>query len=188
MRVARRDNRGTAFADLVWKPRVLIELKKAGRDMQRDYRQAFEHWIDLIRDRPQYVMLCNFDAFCVYDLNRQLESRMDGALPGHRGRNHPVSGRGAQTRQLALVQRTAEAHTAMAAGLGFSVNPAILRRTGSASSRPCHTTEWSPRPTARTQSSASGRASRVTSRLSLSVWHARGMSIRSKRGNKCSRR
>lgn len=77
MRVSRRDNRGTAYADLVWKPRVLIEMKKAGRDLRQDYRQAFEYWIDLVPDRPQYVVLCNFDEFWVYDLNRQLEEPVD---------------------------------------------------------------------------------------------------------------
>ena len=77
MRVARRDNRGTAYADLVWKPRLLIEMKKAGRDLQQDYRQAFEYWIDLVPDRPQYVVLCNFDEFWVYDLNNQLEEPVD---------------------------------------------------------------------------------------------------------------
>jgi type II restriction/modification system DNA methylase subunit YeeA len=76
-RVARRDNRGTAYADLVWKPRVLIEMKKAGRDLQLDYRQAFEYWIDLVPDRPAYVILCNFDEFWIYDLNLQLDTPVD---------------------------------------------------------------------------------------------------------------
>lgn len=31
-RIARRDNGGTAYADLEWKPRVLIEMKGAGRE------------------------------------------------------------------------------------------------------------------------------------------------------------
>jgi len=43
MRVARRDHGGTAFADLVWKPRCLIEMKKKGEDLRRHYRQAFEY-------------------------------------------------------------------------------------------------------------------------------------------------
>jgi hypothetical protein len=42
-RIKKRDNGGTAYADLEWKPRVLIEMKKAGRDLARDYRQAFEY-------------------------------------------------------------------------------------------------------------------------------------------------
>lgn len=77
IRVSRRDNRGTAYADLVWKPRVLVEMKKSGRDLRRDYRQAFEYWIDLVPDRPQCVVLCNFDEFWVFDLNRQLEEPVD---------------------------------------------------------------------------------------------------------------
>lgn len=76
-RIKKRDNAGTAYADLEWKPRVLIEMKKAGRDLAKDYRQAFEYWIDLVPDRPQYVVLCNFDEFWVYDLNVQLEEPVD---------------------------------------------------------------------------------------------------------------
>ncbi len=77
MRVARRDNGGTAFADLVWKPRVLIEMKKAGEDLSRHYRQAFEYWIDLVPDRPKYVVLCNFDEIWIYNLNEQLDDPVD---------------------------------------------------------------------------------------------------------------
>ena len=81
-RIARRDNGGTAYADLEWKPRVLIEMKKAGRDLRKDYRQVFEYWIDLVPDRPKYVVLCNFDQFLVYDLNQQLDEPVDEvALP-----------------------------------------------------------------------------------------------------------
>ena len=76
-RVARRDDGGTAFADLVWKPRVLIEMKKEGQDLARHYRQAFEYWIDLVPDRPQYMTLCNFDEFWTYDLNQQLDEPID---------------------------------------------------------------------------------------------------------------
>lgn len=65
-RIKKRDNGGTAYADLEWKPRVLIEMKKAGRDLSKDYRQAFEYWVDLVPDRPEFVVLCNFDEFWVY--------------------------------------------------------------------------------------------------------------------------
>jgi hypothetical protein len=76
-RIKKRDNGGTAYADLEWKPRVLIEMKKTGRDLSKDYRQAFEYWIDLVPDRPHYVVLCNFDEFWIYDLNSQLEEPVD---------------------------------------------------------------------------------------------------------------
>lgn len=68
---------GTRFADLLWPPRLLLEMKKRGEKLERHYRQAFEYWLHLVPDRPQYVVLCNFDAFWVYDLNHQLDEPMD---------------------------------------------------------------------------------------------------------------
>lgn len=49
MRVRSRDCTGTAFADLVWKPYVLIEMKKRGEDLVRRYRQVFDHSTRLAR-------------------------------------------------------------------------------------------------------------------------------------------
>ena len=41
--VAKGSRRGkTGFADLVWKPRVLIEMKTQGEDLSKHYRQAFD--------------------------------------------------------------------------------------------------------------------------------------------------
>lgn len=76
-RIKSKSRGGTAFADLVWKPRVLIEMKKRGEDLSKHYRQAFEYWIDLVPDRPEYVVLCNFDELWIYDLNLQLEEPVD---------------------------------------------------------------------------------------------------------------
>lgn len=76
-RIKSKSRGGTAFADLVWKPRVLVEMKKRGEDLAKHYRQAFEYWIELVPDRPEYVVLCNFDELWIYDLNRQLEEPMD---------------------------------------------------------------------------------------------------------------
>lgn len=69
--------KGTRFADLLWRPRLLLEMKKRGEKLTRHYRQAFEYWLDLVPDRPQYVILCNFDEFWIYDLNHQLDEPMD---------------------------------------------------------------------------------------------------------------
>src|SRR5437879_3592456 len=56
-----RDNRrGTSFADYVWKPVVLIEMKRRGENLTKHYRQAFDYWVDLVPNRPAYVVLCNF--------------------------------------------------------------------------------------------------------------------------------
>jgi N-6 DNA Methylase len=77
MRIKRNDAKGTAFADLMWKPRCLIEMKRAGVNLSRHYRQAFDYWIHAVPDRPRYVVLCNFDEFWVYDFDVQLDEPMD---------------------------------------------------------------------------------------------------------------
>ena len=85
IRKAREDGGGVAFADYVWKPVVLIEMKKRGADLAKHYRQAFDYWVRLVPGRPRYVVLCNFDEFWVYDFNTQLDSPKDkvklGELP-----------------------------------------------------------------------------------------------------------
>ena len=89
MRVPKNDAGGTAFADLVWKPVVLVEMKKRGTDLQKHYRQAFDYWTRLVPNRPRYVVLCNFDEFRVYDFETQLDSPKDTLalteLPGRWG-------------------------------------------------------------------------------------------------------
>ena len=76
-RIKKRDNRGTAFADLVWKPRVLIEMKKRGENLVNHYRQAFDYWTRLVPNRPRYVVLSNFDDFWVYDFDTQMDIPVD---------------------------------------------------------------------------------------------------------------
>jgi hypothetical protein len=53
MRVKKGSAGGTAFADLVWKPVVLIEMKRRGEDLNRHYRQAFDYWTRLVPGRPR---------------------------------------------------------------------------------------------------------------------------------------
>lgn len=62
----------TGFADFVWKPRIIIELKERGTILSKHYEQAFEYWMTLVPNRPKYMALCNFDEFWIYDLNTQL--------------------------------------------------------------------------------------------------------------------
>lgn len=76
--VAKGSKKGkTGFADLVWKPRVLIEMKTQGEDLSRHYRQAFNYWTRIVPNRPRYVMLCNFDQFWIYDFNSQVDEPVD---------------------------------------------------------------------------------------------------------------
>jgi hypothetical protein len=73
----KRQGRGTAFADLLWRPRLLLEMKSRGEKLQKHYDQAFEYWLNSVPDRPRYVVLCNFDEFWIYDFNVQLHEPVD---------------------------------------------------------------------------------------------------------------
>jgi type II restriction/modification system DNA methylase subunit YeeA len=85
----KKDTGGTSFADLVWKPRVVIEMKKRGADLTRHYRQAFDYWTRLVPGRPRYAVLSNFDEFWVYDFETQMDTPVDKLrlvdLPDHHG-------------------------------------------------------------------------------------------------------
>jgi SAM-dependent methyltransferase len=73
----KKEGKGTSFADLVWKPLVLVEMKKRGEDLAKHYRQAFDYWVRLVPGRPRWVVLCNFDEFWVYDFETQMDSPVD---------------------------------------------------------------------------------------------------------------
>ena len=89
VRKATEDGGGTSFADYVWKPVVLIEMKKRGVNLAKHYRQAFDYWTRLVPGRPRYVVLCNFDEFQVYDFETQMDSPVGRValadLAGHFG-------------------------------------------------------------------------------------------------------
>lgn len=76
-RIKKKEKRSASFADLVWKPRVLIEMKKRGENLQKHYQQVFAYWQQLVPDRPQYVILCNFDEFWIYDFNFDIDEPVD---------------------------------------------------------------------------------------------------------------
>jgi hypothetical protein len=40
----------------VWKPVVLVEMRKRGTDLSKHYRQAFDYWTRLVPDRPRFVV------------------------------------------------------------------------------------------------------------------------------------
>jgi type I restriction-modification system DNA methylase subunit len=73
----RKKDKGTSFADLVWKPRLLLEMKKRGEKLARHYTQAFDYWTNAVPHRPRYVILCNFDEFWIYDFDTQLYDPVD---------------------------------------------------------------------------------------------------------------
>ena len=57
------DTKKTSFADYVWKPVVLFEMKKRGADLRKHRQQAFDYWTHIAPGRPKYVVQCNFDEF-----------------------------------------------------------------------------------------------------------------------------
>ncbi|MFA5811016.1 MAG: DNA methyltransferase [bacterium] len=69
--------RTTKYADLLWKPRLLMEMKSRGENLEDHFRQAFEYWLQLVPHRPRYVVLCNFDEFWIYDFDSQIEDPVD---------------------------------------------------------------------------------------------------------------
>ena len=76
----KNDSGGTSFADLVWKPWVVIEMKRRGADLGKHYSQAFTYWTRLVPNRPRYAVLCNFDEFWIYDFETQLDTPVDKIL------------------------------------------------------------------------------------------------------------
>ena len=63
----------TKFSDLLWPGRVLIEMKSRGVKLDRVFPQAKAYWDNAYADRTEYVVLCNFDEFVVYNWNLQRE-------------------------------------------------------------------------------------------------------------------
>ena len=62
----------TKFPDLVWRPRLLLEMKSRGEKLEEHIQQAREYW-DELKPQPRYVVLCNFDEFWIYDTTLQIE-------------------------------------------------------------------------------------------------------------------
>lgn len=79
-RVAKKGTKGKKFIDLIWKPRLLLEMKSAGENLTLHYQQAFDYWIAAVPNRPRYVILCNFREFWIYDFDKQLDQPLDRVL------------------------------------------------------------------------------------------------------------
>lgn len=73
------------FIDLLWRGKLLVEQKSAGRDLHKAQNQAFDY-IEGLKDtdKPRYVLMCDFQSFHLIDL----ETREDtffalNELPNH---------------------------------------------------------------------------------------------------------
>lgn len=76
-RIKKPTKKSISFADLIWKPRLLMEMKKRGVKLYHHYKQAFDYWVHAVPNRPRYVVLCNFDEFWVYDFDKQIDEPVD---------------------------------------------------------------------------------------------------------------
>ena len=62
----------TKFCDLLWPKNVLIEMKSSKeKNLAVHFTQAKNYWNELYDDQTDYVILCNFDEFWVYDWRYQ---------------------------------------------------------------------------------------------------------------------
>lgn len=64
----------TGFIDMLWQPRVLFEMKSRGEKLERHLSQAIEYWWNLAPSRPEYVVLCNFDEFWIFNFNKEVQA------------------------------------------------------------------------------------------------------------------
>src|SRR3546814_19180818 len=75
-RIKNQSTGGTSFADLIWKPRLLLEMKKRGANLFHHYKQAFDYWIHAVPNRPRYVLIFNFDEIWIYHFVSSEERRL----------------------------------------------------------------------------------------------------------------
>jgi len=62
------------FIDLFWKGQLLVEHKSFGKNLSKAKTQAFEYFPNIAeRDLPQYILVCDFASFELYDLDENLE-------------------------------------------------------------------------------------------------------------------
>jgi len=64
------------YADLVWKSRLLIEMKSRTENLHHHYRQVERYWMRLT-PKPRYAILSNFDEFWIYDFHNQVDTPVD---------------------------------------------------------------------------------------------------------------
>lgn len=76
-RIKKTSGKGVNFADLIWKPRLLVEMKKGGEKLHLHYQQAFQYWTSAVPNRPRYVVLCNFKELWIYDFDKQMNEPVD---------------------------------------------------------------------------------------------------------------
>lgn len=52
-RIKKASGKTISFADLIWKPRLLHEMKKGGEKLHLHYQQAFDYWLNAVWSRAR---------------------------------------------------------------------------------------------------------------------------------------
>jgi hypothetical protein len=81
-RIKSKDTKGTSFADLIWKPRLLLEMKKSKEKLFLHYQQAFDYWLNDQVVRAAYGMAKDSDPLqFLLELNLRLYADEQNGLP-----------------------------------------------------------------------------------------------------------
>ena len=70
----KKDGGKDGYIDLLWKGKLLIEMKSKGKDLKRAHKQALEYFPGLKEhELPRYILACDFQNFHLYDLETEEE-------------------------------------------------------------------------------------------------------------------
>ncbi len=63
----------TGYIDLLWKGKLLVEMKSRGKDLKKAFDQAREYLDGLAQHEfPRFVLICDFNLFRLYDLEEDV--------------------------------------------------------------------------------------------------------------------
>jgi len=77
-----RDGQGKGSIDLLWRGKLLVEMKSTGKDLDAATRQAFDYLPHLeAEDYPRWVLVSDFAHFLIYDLGEEVHDYLQGLTP-----------------------------------------------------------------------------------------------------------
>lgn len=60
------------FIDMLWKGKILVEMKSKGKNLDDAYNQAFDYVLKLKDyETPEYIMICDFENIHLYNLDNR---------------------------------------------------------------------------------------------------------------------
>lgn len=65
-------NGNKGFIDMLWKGKILVEMKSKGKNLDDAYNQAFDYVLKLKDyEIPEYIMICDFENIHLYNLDNK---------------------------------------------------------------------------------------------------------------------